>query len=649
MMKKLIYLSVIIALLSCSNDVEETSSYLNGTGKTPIETAALLDVTTAPQTRAANKDFDNGDVLLAYLRHVTWNGGTADIRTSVSVDQAPRLVTFTKGTEACIDYSGADITPIGLKTPLGLSSQNTKQTSNLTPTLYWDDFSNETNDLRSSNHYLQSFYGYCYNGGTPSDALTESTGVLGWTVPYDQTQADALKHADLLWSAEQTPIKYDHAEGSRGKLMLPYTHAMSMVTVVVTAAEGFSDAALTNTWLELQGMNRTCKTTAPTYEISDVGQGTDSPGLVKMALTLNEGMTCTYRAIVVPQTVLTSGNSFLKINGAEDNNYEVKVTQNMLDHWASGLSEGKMQSGYNYQLNVTINKVGIDVSATITNWNTVEATGTGEIKFQNDVTTTGPIADELKVGGMDIYKSTSQSFDEKSTTLTWDGTNSTWTYSPTIYWAGQGDASYFRALSPAASTTAMTQGNDVLWGFACDADADTSKVGTQNEVKITPRTGDVPLRFRHAMSKITVQLVSSGEAAVVLTDALISITNLANAGTLDLVKGTIQAGEKQSEPIDGFCSASHPVADKTKLDNYCVIPQSIGNDAVLTVKLADGTTYSLPLNTCKDSSGQSIAAWEQGRHYVYTITLTKGSISFRALIKEWEVSNGEGDAELDWD
>ena len=649
MMKKLIYLSVIIALLSCSNDVEETSSYLNGTGKTPIETAALLDVTTAPLTRAANKDFAENDQLLAYLRHVTWNGGTADIRTSVSVDQAPRLVTFTKGTEACTNYSGRDITPIGLNTPLGLSSQNTKQTSNLTPTLYWDDFSNETNDLRSSNHYLQSFYGYCYNGGTPSDALTESTGVLGWTVPYDQMQADALKHADLLWSAEQTPIKYDHAEGSRGKLMLPYTHAMSMVTVVVTAAEGFSDAALTNTWLELQGMNRTCKTTAPTYEISDVGQGTDSPGLVKMALTLNEGMTCTYRAIVVPQTVLTSGNSFLKINGAEDNNYEVKVTQNMLDHWASGLSEGKMQSGYNYQLNVTINKVGIDVSATITNWNTVEATGTGEIKFQNDVTTTGPIADELKVGGMDIYKSTSQSFDEKSTTLTWDGTNSTWTYSPTIYWAGQGDASYFRALSPAASTTAMTQGNDVLWGFACDADADISKVGTQNEVKITPRTGDVSLRFRHAMSKITVQLVSSGEAAVVLTDALISITNLANAGTLDLVKGTIQAGEKQSKPIDCFCSASHPVVDKPKLDNYCVIPQSIGHDAVLTVKLADGTTYSLPLNTCKDSSGQSIAAWEQGRHYVYTITLTKGSISFRALVKEWVDSNGEGDAELDWD
>ena len=647
-MKKLIYLSVIIALLSCSNDVEETSSYLNGTGKTPIETAALLDVTTAPLTRAANKDFAENDQLLAYLRHVTWNGGATD-RNSVSVDQAPCLVTFIKGTEACIDYSGADITPIGLNTPLGLSFQNTKQTSNLTPTLYWDDFSNETNDLRSSNHYLQSFYGYCYNGGTPSDALTESTGVLGWTVPYDQTQADALKHADLLWSAEQTPIKYDHAEGSRGKLMLPYTHAMSMVTVVVTAADGFSNGALNSTWLELQGMNRTCKTTAPTYEISNVGQGTDSPGLVKMALTLNEGMTCTYRAIVVPQTVLTSGNSFLKINGAEDNNYEVKVTQNMLDHWASGLSEGKMQSGYNYQLNVTINKVGIDVSATITNWNTVEATGTGEIKFQNDVTTTGPIADELKVGGMDIYKSTSQSFDEKSTTLTWDGTNSTWTYSPTIYWAGQGDASYFRALSPAASTTAMAQGNDVLWGFACDADADISKVGTQNEVKITPRTGDVSLRFRHAMSKITVQLVSSGEAAVVLTDALISITNLANAGTLDLVKGTIQAGEKQSKPIDCFCSASHPVVDKPKLDNYCVIPQSIGHDAVLTVKLADGTTYSLPLNTCKDSSGQSIATWEQGRHYVYTITLTKGSISFRALIKEWEVSNGEGDAELDWD
>lgn len=648
-MKKLIYLSVIIALLSCSNDVEETSSYLNGTGKTPIETAALLDVTTAPLTRAANKDFAENDQLLAYLRHVTWNGGTADIRTSVSVDQAPCLVTFTKGTEACTDYLGGDITPIGLSTSLRLSSQNTKQTSNLTPTLYWDDFSNETNDVRLGNHYLQSYYGYCYNGGTPTVNLVESTGVLGWAVPYDQTTDGALQQADLLWSAEQTPIKYDHAEGNRGKLVLPYTHAMSMVTVVVTAADGFSNGALNNTWLELQGMNRTCKTTAPTYGISDVGQGTDNSGLVKMKPTSTEGMTRTYQAIVVPQTALAVGTSFLKINGAEDNNYEVMVTQDMLNGWISGLSEGKMQSGYNYQLNVTIKKVGIDVSATITDWNTVEATGTGEIKFQNDVTTTGSIADELKVGGMDIYKSTSQSFGEKSTTLSWDGTTSTWTYSPTIYWAGQGDASYFRALSPAASTTAMAQGNDVLWGFACDADADISKVGTQNEVKITPRTGDVSLRFRHAMSKITVQLVSSGEAAVVLTDALISITNLANAGTLDLVKGTIQAGEKQSEPIDGFCSASHPVANKTKLDNYCVIPQSIGNDAILTVKLTDGTTYSLPLNTCKDSSGQSIATWEQGRHYVYTITLTKGSISFRALIKEWEVSNGEGDAELDWD
>ena len=480
--------------------------------------------------------------------------------------------------------------------------------------------------------------------------LVESTGVLGWAVPYDQTTDGALQQADLLWSAEQTPIKYDHAEGNRGKLVLPYTHAMSMVTAVVTAANGFSNGALNNTWLELQGMNRTCKTTAPTYGISDVGQGTDKSGLVKMKPTSTEGMTRTYQAIVVPQTALAVGTSFLKINGAEDNNYEVMVTQNMLNGWTSGLSNNnEMQSGYNYQLNVTIRKVGIDVSATITDWNTVEATGTGEIKFQNDVTTTGSIADELKVGGMDIYKSTSQSFDEKSTTLTWDGTNSTWTYSPTIYWAGQGDASYFRALSPAASTTAMAQGNDVLWGFACDADADISKVGTQNEVKITPRTGDVSLRFRHAMSKITVQLVSSGEAAVVLTDALISITNLANAGTLDLVKGTIQAGEKQSEPIDGFCSASHPVANKTKLDNYCVIPQSIGNDAILTVKLTDGTTYSLPLNTCKDSSGNSITAWEQGRHYVYTITLTKGSISFRALVKEWVDSNGEGDAELDWD
>ena len=67
----------------------------------------------------------------------------------------------------------------------------------------------------------------------------------------------------------------------------------------------------------------------------------------------------------------------------------------------------------------------------------------------------------------------------------------------------------------------MLKGSDVLWGYACDADADKAKVGTANEVKLTPRTGDVPLHFEHVMSKVTVNLTTSeGADAVALAGAL---------------------------------------------------------------------------------------------------------------------------------
>lgn len=682
MTKKWIYISGLAALLSCTDGAEVENPYLDGEGKTPIATAALLDATNAPRTRAANKDFANADRLLAYLRHVTWNGGVEDARTSVPADQAPRLVTFTKGGEACTDYAGADVTPIGTNKPLGLNGGHTRQATDLTPVLYWDDFSTVANDLRTEKHYLQSFYGYCFNGGEGADntqgtaiggnitqPLNPETGVLGWSVPYDQTAAEAVRQADLLWSAEQTPIRYAHgtqnAGGDHGALLIPYTHAMSQVSVTLTAEDGFEADALDNTWLELQGVNRTCRTTAPTYLVDAATTGSEKPGLVKMhkgtCTTTPEGKaTCTYQALVAPLTLLSEGNDLLKIYDADGNDYVVKVTAAMLaddpGKWGEGLTDDdRMKSGYNYHLTVNIRKVAIEVSATLKDWATVEARGTGLIQFEPDVTKKDTLAGVLKQGGLDIYKSTVQTFAEKSTTLNWSAEQGEWVYTPTIYWAGQGDASYFRALSPAGSTTGMTQGTpaqgkDVLWGYACDAEADKDKVGTAEEVAISPRTGHVPLHFRHAMSKITINLATSALSdAVELDGASIDITHLYTSGTLRLLDGTIAPGGLVEKAMEGYCAANYVVAEKTVFDNYCVIPQTIGNEAMLSVTLADGTRYSLRLNTCLDETDNAITAWKQGLHYTYTITLTKGAIAFRALVKNWVPSAGSGNAELEWD
>ena len=100
-----------------------------------------------PVTRAVGSQFEKDDMLLCYVRHVSGNEAVQS-----------KLVTI--------------------------------QNDEPTESLYWDDFSVSTGDgskdLRTEGHGLQSYYGYCYNGGTPTTALVETTGVLGWTTADDQ-------------------------------------------------------------------------------------------------------------------------------------------------------------------------------------------------------------------------------------------------------------------------------------------------------------------------------------------------------------------------------------------------------------------------------------------------------------------------------
>ena len=736
MLKKVLYILSIAALSSCDDSVVSDNPFLNGVEKTPIETSALLDVSSSESTRAANKDFAQGDKLLAYLRHVTWDGNSSGVRTPVTVNNSPTLVTFTKGTTACDNYSGSDITPIGTNQALGLSSENTKQTSDLTaiPALYWDDFSRASTDseeegaydIRTSGHYLQSYYGYCFNGGEGennekgntvigniSAALVEETGVLGWKVPYDQTTQTSLTGCDLLWSAEQTPIQYAHGSqnngGAHGTLVLPYTHAMSMVTVDVVAKDGFTTGALANTWLELQGMNKTCTVTAPTMTLSDAGQGTDAyAGKVKMCKgtpTTSDGKpSCTYQAIVVPGTALSQESVFLKIYDADGNNYDLKINSSILNSWNSGLTDNKMQSGYNYHLTVTINKVGVDVQSTLSDWKTVEAEGEGDIQFPEDDVTeiytttdgdgnpTGSKVDFSTIDGKKLanFKVGSEfTLYQKGTGVADTYTNVTtstynqdasskkyWSNNPEIYWPNDKDRFFFRALAiyntPATdgsynieaytqeTDNTVSQGTDYVWATTpahkvskTDGSEDATYV---KNAAISPRTGDVPLAFEHVMSKITVKLatpISESETpadAVELSGALISISKLATSGTIHVENGTITTGAKQDSPINEFCPSGQQAENKTTLDNYTVIPQTIFDDAVLTIKLADGTTYKLQLNTCvQDGTTAPITAWLRGIHYTYTITLTKEAISFRVMIKNWDEKKGSGNANLDWD
>ncbi len=720
-------------LASCTDDVVDSNPFLNGKEKTPITISALLDANDASaSTRAENKDFKTGDELIAYLRHVTWDGNTG-ARTSVSADKAPLLVSFTKGSTDMTAYSGSDITPIGTGVALGMTTDNTKETTDLTasPVLYWDDFSNSVDadhDLRTSGHYLQSYYGYCYNGGTPTTALVNETGVLGWTVSSEQnvvptgTDASNFQKSDLLWSAEQTPVPYAHvdAEGKKnhGTLVLPYTHAMSKITIEIVLDEGFDvyadgenkDKATAFVGKETTPTlyaNRVTATTAPTYSHSTaVASGDDAKIQMRLAddeVTAKKSRV--YEAIIAP-TVMKYGNLLAQVT-VDGNKYDINLTDAVLTTvpdgasaaWSSELKAYSIASstltknipvadystenggitlpGVNYRIKVTLKKQKIEVKAYITDWKDVTASIEGAIMFDTDVVNSSVASGtEVTSTSFDLWRSTTNTaatdYDadsendgiQKASTYTYS--SGKWVGDPVLYWQNGSTSYYFRALAkvedPSNNPNVITsvsgdqsasQGLDLLWAQTSkhtgkDANGNTIQENGADKVyeagsAINPRTGDVPLTFEHAMSKISVILKNpdgvDDDAKVDLTGAKITVINLYDGGTINIKTGDIETLTSPADitptPEDPRTIKDQPVDANFKLLNQIVIPQSLTQDKDGDTRDAAPTFYQSGELTLIYNDGTSLPTGGGSGTYYLTSELTPVPVD---LYNETEVN-----------
>lgn len=664
-----IFLAALAALAaSCSSDnLPET---LSGNGeKTPITIAATISDGT-PLSRAEGKTFASGDQLIARLRQVTWNESTDPNFQSVgevAADKSPRTVTFT--------VNSNNMTVV---------NDSTKQTGDLTPNapLYWDDFSNSASvdtDIRTTGHYLQSAWGFCYNGNTQTTSLDETNGTITWTATDNFNIKETFTKNDLLWSAAQRPISYKHAVGDRETLVIPYTHAMSKFTIVVNASDGFAAGALASTTIALQGMYTSATFSAPNGEVS-AQVGSQSVAMLKATPS---GNTCTFTALAIPGKAL-KGTILAKITNVDGNNYDIPVTSSILAQWhdqLDGANNDVIKSGINYMLTVTVKKQGISVVARITDWTTINATGEGEIKFNSNIVSSG-VTNAITAGSFEIFRGTVNTEESLNnvTTATYNAGTSKWELTPQIYWANSTQSYYFRGLATTTDGTTPTatsdktaaQDKDLLWATTPAHDGTLESGGTLHfnaGEAILPRTGDVPLQFEHAMSKITVNLSTSttGKAsptadetarAVNLSEVTVTISNLSTAGTIAITDGNISPtpiAAAVPEAVTGTTPATvEYTAPITAIDGKIVIPQSLVNATYpikLTIKLSDGTTYSLPLKDCKLSGSESdyIDTWKRGKHYVYNIYVEKEAIRFVAVLKNWVEVNGGGNANLDWD
>lgn len=643
--RNIILASIAAVAASCSDDTLPGTNPDNGE-RTPLNVAVALSNGT-PLSRAEGRTFAAGDSLYAYIRQVEWDGtDKAEYYNTVvskTADQSPSLVLFK------VD-NGFTMTDVDV-------DGTTKKTSNITPTkpLYWDDFSTASEPLTADGRYLQSAWGFCYNGGTPTTALDKTNGTIGWTASADFTPNGVLRKNDLLWSKAQKPLKYVRGTfdgNDHGTLVIPYTHAMSMITIEVQLGDGFTDNnALNNTSIKLSNMYKSATFSAPDAKVTP-----SVPDGLQEVTMLKSGNS--FQALVIPGKELITGNDLAEITNIDGNNYKIPVTDAILTDWSSYLDSGKLKSGVNYKLTVTVAKQAISVVAQITDWVNKEAAGTGEINFNADVTDSG-VANGITNGSIDIFRAEDlASMNTMTTTATYN--SGKWVNSPEIYWANGTQSYYFRALTEydgskynsVGGSNNLARGHDVLWGTTKAHNgtaADGSTFHYAEGAAIAPRTGNVPLTFSHVMSKITVNLTTDeSDAKVVLDGAKITINGLNETGTIEVKDGTVVLGSTTTD-ISDFAAKSHPITDVSTLNGYVVMPQVLGNEIRLRVKLADGTTYSLQLNQCLDSSKQVIGEWKKGTHYEYTIKLTKEAIDFVALVKKWEDVSGGGDANLDWD
>ena len=651
-MKKNIFKHIfpVVAVMAASGCADDNTTPLTAdSAKTPVNIAvAVADAETSGKTRAVDNRFESNDVLVAHLQHVATEGTNQTPQGSFE-----KTITLTMN---------ADVVMTSVP-----ESTNTQQTTSFTTneTLYWDDFSDATHDIRAEGHGLRSAWGYCYNGNSSASSSDNYGDTQVWSVATDQTSG--IKSSDLLWSKTQEPVEYNHDKNNRGTITIPYTHAMSKATIELTASDGFGETPFNNTSITLTNVNTKGNFTASTATVqgteAEDGYGT---GNIQMYKISADGKTASFDCLFVPNTPFTSGKKIAEVEDVEGNNYDIVITDAMVQQWGSPSA-----SGTNYKLVGTLKKQAIDIVAQITDWTEIVSTGNeGQIKFSTDFTFSTQPQDLDEGTSYDVFMTADKDrFEEKSTTRTL--VEGMWTDNPVLYWKGEGQKRYFRGLAKlekdgegkelittVGGSLEANQGIDLLWATTTKhtgTKADGTAVTYEEGDAIDPRTSAVPLQFSHAMSKVKFVLTTSADDTddkVDLTYAKVSIADVYMKGKVSMDKGSID-GWSSPAILEKAVKANSD--GKYETEDCIVIPQSTGNltepetAKTLVITLNDKTTYSLKLPECKDDKGEKITFWERGNYYVYTIKLTKAAIGFRAMIKDWNKKTGSGNASLDWD
>lgn len=563
-------------------------------------------------------------------------------------------------------------------------------------TLYWDDFGAGDPANATNTTYGLTILGVAVDGKStvPTFSEGDTWKSLSWTVATDGSN---VLDKDILVSKEST---YKFSDKASAKL-LTFTHPLSKITFNIKAGQGFNSSSFEPTVTlssatELK--NKTTSVYAYTRGSVNISTGvathdntTTSAIVTSTGSVVPDGYTIVKEAIVYPDTPFgTKNDDVIAILEAEGNVYFITAEAIRA---AIGTSVGhyNAQAGYNYIINITVNKTGIRTTATVEDWNKVESGVVFPVininaGFGTKGTGTAP------TGFTSFALWRSESIDKAyqyESTLTGSIGDTPWAFSSSLYWPNHNTHYHFRGVYPInikdsgnndvlTVTPNTANSTDVQYvsvsnaSYSADAFPSNLMIGMPEFATATNCTnhnldmstngicateGNINLNFRYVMSQVEVKLSSVENTAanyVDLTNAKVELVNVGKAGKILLKDRSAVLTD------DGKQTFELPYVSSTTSYHGTIIPQSLltsdNKNNKVQFKI---TVYSDAAKTKVEdiyyadvapikvaASGATPAAtnaWELGVHYVYNLKITKTQITATASLTDWTTKEATED------
>ena len=238
------------------------------------------------------------------------------------------------------------------------------------------------------------------------------------------------------------------------------------------------------------------------------------------------------------------------------------------------------------------------------------------------------------------------------------GYNSTlalWETASSQYWPLGGSLT-FNAYSPASASGLSIGASGVT---ATDYTIQTSEQMQTDICYASATVADcanhpayVPLVFSHALSQVVFRVKAAEYYSTASNDVALALTSLGLSGINSV--GDFANGEWSDQGNSYNYTISNtntPLTYTNKtpetidIASYLFIPQELGDSAALSVgykivQVTSGQSYTLNNAPVSIPLGATIAAWEPGKKYIYTINIGIDAINFTAKAASWSEQSG---------